>query len=1329
MDPIQGFVERIRPDLVEGWTSAMMEADQPVFELIAGDCRVTFQPDRWVRHDVAEVHGEAYLPSGFRWTPGPIASSLISAARNEALPIKIGLNGQLLSIIPSSQPLVEAVNSDELPSDFAVGASRALSWGIFRIQGITPPHVAISLRSNGRIVDCRLFRDFKPCSDDVALAFELEIQPSVWSGTAPGQPIHIELLFDDTAAGTFILDCSVISLWLERIAGLKNEADRQYYGLLALEHLKSSEIIAQIEQPALQAALTISQALRLQDFVFPKGPPGCSAAPVTSRSPSSLAMDRAMGDLNDTLGVAEAGQSLIEIVSSVLSRQRLSGEAYTWFSSLITQLACERGDFHALLPLLDPDFLKGASDAEAPEHQALALPVLLARGNLAEAVNMLRNLVRKQQQGWLHTGCIRYALAESRRMLSAGLADASDVNALREVFIDFVDATNGDWFTRHHDMHIMRAMADELAIADTMPDWLREQLTSAAIRNFGLSPAFWVAIDQSAAAPPERIVLHARRLFLEIQTLIEHPRPQSEGMGRAVGAIRWFLGQGNLDARVFARELLVNALPRTDDATLSHLKELFAALLEVSGKEWLRLFFHPHLTWDCVNQLAPGCADDPVQLLRVASEQRAYTTRQQYAAAAALTEAIAATGEARCLALGNLAFRAAQFVTAGSRALGVDLLVSAAALAKDADLPWQHSLTQARRMALAALGQWRADAPLPAPLLAGISRLSVHEHPEFVSVASEISRIACARAGRDVVGITPEASVRNGGRGWPHDTLFIVFPSHFRGDALKDARLGWQKELAARGVSCLALREGERVALDGDRLSVPAGAPQTILLDIFRWVLAQTDMQYLVLVDEHCEIHVHRFLDSLCNRKHHYYGAKLSAAPGSMNRRGGNGALDRSPEPSEWIDGSGAVSLSRAALESLFRVIERREGQRLLACSRDHFKLLGDLLALAGIRPEDEGYFYCRRETAAGGLVGRGRGDNAVFPGPASPTMVFRPASTAEGARQKQEAPWPPRIWPTCDIPSLSHNANQLELLSDTDKVRRLLTEPVAVVAVMRNEMIMLPHFLAHYRKLGVRAFLITDNFSDDGTLDYLAEQPDVILFSTDTEYRYSHFGVSWQQAMLGNYCLGKWVIVADADEFLVYRDCEHRLIGEFIDDIAQHGCDAAAVYMIDMYPWGDLGNARFDQGDPFSMAPYFDRDPLIELRFGGGTFSNSRNFVSALRHRVAPTRINAYVSQKFAVFRYGPWVRLGEGLHYASNLRCTEEVGFFAHFKYHAGFEEKVRIEVSRGQHFNNAEEYSLYAGMLAEGGGNFGSEGISMRYEGSHSFYSILERKRQTS
>jgi glycosyltransferase involved in cell wall biosynthesis len=288
-------------------------------------------------------------------------------------------------------------------------------------------------------------------------------------------------------------------------------------------------------------------------------------------------------------------------------------------------------------------------------------------------------------------------------------------------------------------------------------------------------------------------------------------------------------------------------------------------------------------------------------------------------------------------------------------------------------------------------------------------------------------------------------------------------------------------------------------------------------------------------------------------------------------------------------------------------------------------------------------------------------------------------------------------IWPTFEAPKEGLNNNQLELLTPTEKSHDLLQQTILVASVVRNEMILLPHFLTHYRKLGVNTFIFIDNASDDGTTQFLLEQPDVVIYLAKTEYKKSIYGVVWQQAILGNHGLGKWVLLADADEFLTYPNWQKVSLAQFIDQADAQGSDAILTFMIDMYPDGPLEEADFTRAKPFEAAPLHDANPLIEWRLGSGQYSNSNNYLSALRHRlINNTPPNAFSSQKVALTRYQPWIRYSAGLHNAANVEIAKYSAIFAHFKYHSGFLKKVEEEVLRGQHFNGAEEYRYYYNFL---------------------------------
>src|SRR5262245_52390976 len=97
----------------------------------------------------------------------------------------------------------------------------------------------------------------------------------------------------------------------------------------------------------------------------------------------------------------------------------------------------------------------------------------------------------------------------------------------------------------------------------------------------------------------------------------------------------------------------------------------------------------------------------------------------------------------------------------------------------------------------------------------------------------------------------------------------------------------------------------------------------------------------------------------------------------------------------------------------------------------------------------------------------------------------------------------------------------------------------IRAVLVVRNELPRLPIVLGHHRRLGVQRFIVIDNASKDGSVDYLLGQPDVHVFRTHASYQEARNGIDWVEWVLNVYGSEGWNLVIDADERLVYPGCE----------------------------------------------------------------------------------------------------------------------------------------------------------------------------------------------
>lgn len=498
------------------------------------------------------------------------------------------------------------------------------------------------------------------------------------------------------------------------------------------------------------------------------------------------------------------------------------------------------------------------------------------------------------------------------------------------------------------------------------------------------------------------------------------------------------------------------------------------------------------------------------------------------------------------------------------------------------------------------------------------------------------------------------------------------------------------------------------------------GLPQKILA-VAEWARTQTGFSRILKIDDDCFLDPAAFFEDLSALCAPYYGRPLRRTRGEMDRAWhmakatsarGRFDLDKSPEPSTYADGSAAYLLDREALTALGTARSTAEGRALEAVSFMEDKLIGDLLALRGIALSGENYDMAIFRRSAPGLPALPHYENSFLPFAGSGLKVAHLDSGGDllDTRRGLADPWPRpmKIWPPHGPVRLGWARNTLDLVSAAERLALARTAELAVVAVMRNERFMLPHFLNHYRGLGAQAFLVVDNGSDDGTLEELVAQPDVIVFSTDTPYSESRYGVLWQEALLANFRQGRWSLVADTDEFLFWSlpDAQGHVTGDLpalLRSPDYHAADLVRLSMLDLYPAGPLSEARFS-GSPFAEADQIDRAPLRHNYAGRGPWGNCDSVTSNLRHRLMehmgqPAARNLFVAQKFALMRYQPWMQFSAGLHYATGGKVAERPLAFAHFKYNAQFHAKAQAEVARGQHFNSAEEYRKYLALLSEG------------------------------
>ncbi|WP_082714829.1 glycosyltransferase family 2 protein [Falsirhodobacter sp. alg1] len=278
------------------------------------------------------------------------------------------------------------------------------------------------------------------------------------------------------------------------------------------------------------------------------------------------------------------------------------------------------------------------------------------------------------------------------------------------------------------------------------------------------------------------------------------------------------------------------------------------------------------------------------------------------------------------------------------------------------------------------------------------------------------------------------------------------------------------------------------------------------------------------------------------------------------------------------------------------------------------------------------------------------------------------------------------------------------DLTAVRDVTAGIHPEAILGFACIRNERLRLPYFLDHARRLGINHFLVVDNGSDDGSLEYLAEQPDISLWQTGAGYKASRFGVDWTTWLQARYGHGHWCLTLDADELLIYPHWETRDLRALTGWLDGQGQPMFPAMMLDLFPKGPLTAHPYAAGD----------DPLVHLHwFDHGNYSvqvqpRMRNFWIQGGPR---SRALLADPRRGPTLNKVPLVRWRRDYVYVNSTHSLlparlnrfyaedggeQASGVLLHTKFLSSAPERSGIEKARGEHFFDSSLFSGYYDAL---------------------------------
>lgn len=253
------------------------------------------------------------------------------------------------------------------------------------------------------------------------------------------------------------------------------------------------------------------------------------------------------------------------------------------------------------------------------------------------------------------------------------------------------------------------------------------------------------------------------------------------------------------------------------------------------------------------------------------------------------------------------------------------------------------------------------------------------------------------------------------------------------------------------------------------------------------------------------------------------------------------------------------------------------------------------------------------------------------------------------------------------------------------------------VICVVKNELDRLADFLRHYRRLGIERFVFVDNGSMDGTVEFLAAQTDVDLYSRPGNFNWM-LKQGWINRIIERYGHDRWYVYVDADEHIVYDGCEEHLFAELVSRMEKSGLTRVRGFLIDMYPEGPLLDSVYDPGGRLLEAyPWFDRDTYREARY-----KEIMSMKGGPRQRVfghVDPKFRPELT-KYPLFKVGPGEFMTNPHHiwpWDKNFTSARHLGIL-HFKFLPGLMERIRAAVANKNYWDESNEYRCYLKVIEQ-------------------------------
>lgn len=269
--------------------------------------------------------------------------------------------------------------------------------------------------------------------------------------------------------------------------------------------------------------------------------------------------------------------------------------------------------------------------------------------------------------------------------------------------------------------------------------------------------------------------------------------------------------------------------------------------------------------------------------------------------------------------------------------------------------------------------------------------------------------------------------------------------------------------------------------------------------------------------------------------------------------------------------------------------------------------------------------------------------------------------------------------------------------VADMNLVKQRTPSPSStpvLICVLKDELVLLPDFFRHYREAGIDDFVLIDNGSSDGTLEYLKDQSDTTVYSVRRPFVWQRKQGWIMRAirMASRDGERKWFLYVDADEHVVFHGVGHYSFEDLVVTMESIGMYRVRGMLIDMYPEGPLLESAYQPPERLlDSYPYFDAAGYAEARFNEVISRKGGPRQRAFGHVRSTFRPEL---TKYPLFRLLTGDVFANPHHiwpYERNFLSPCYLGIL-HFKFLPGMLDRIKMAVSQKSYFDNSLEYRCY-------------------------------------